>query len=321
MGQRTAIVAFGGNALIESGEPGFQLDQIDRAEDVAKALLPYLEANYGLVLVHGNGPQVGNALIRVEEAATKVPPLSLDACVAETQGSIGYFLDLGFRNVLADAGLSRPVATIVTLVEVDPADPGLTRPEKPIGPFYSSYRVHHLLRMFEWQMVEDAGRGYRRIVPSPRPVRVLNGALVRSLVDAGVIVVAGGGGGIPIACLDGRFTGIEAVIDKDRTARLLADEVDADTLLMLTAVDHVSLDFGTDRERPLSRVTVRDAEAHLAAGQFPKGSMGPKMEACFGFVRERGGSAIITSVSALGEALAGRAGTRIFPDDELETES
>lgn len=312
-GEKIAVVAFGGNALIMEDEPGFQEDQLAHADELAEVLLPFLDDGWRLLLVHGNGPQVGNALIRVEESVTKVPALSLDACVAETEGSIGFFLELALRNALAARGIDDGVATVLTPVEVSPDDPGLTAPTKPVGPFYSRYRADYLVRMFDWDLVEDAGRGYRRVVPSPRPTRVLNADHVRALLDRARVVVAGGGGGIPVTRRDGRLVGVEAVIDKDYTAALLAEAAGAEMLLVLTAVNHVSLDYGKVSERPLSRVTVSEAERLAREGHFPPGSMGPKIDASIGFAR-RGGTVLITSVPALPRALEGQAGTRIVPD-------
>ena len=309
-----AVVAFGGNALIRKGEPGFQDAQIRHAESLAAALLPFLESGRRLLLVHGNGPQVGNSLIRMEESVTKVPALSLGACVAETEGSIGYFLELAIRNALDENGIEGEVVSVLTPVEVDAEDPRLKSPTKPIGPFYTPYRADYLVRMFDWDLVDDAGRGYRRVVPSPRPVRVLNSDLVRALFARAVVVIAGGGGGIPIVKEKGRWVGVEAVIDKDYTAAILSDAMAADLFIILTAVSHVSLDFGTDEERRIDRMTPREAEEHLEAGQFPPGSMGPKIEAALAFARKRRGTVLITSVEALPEALAEKAGTRIVPD-------
>lgn len=310
---RIAVVAFGGNALIREGEPGLQQAQLEHAEALAAALGGFTDQGYRLLLVHGNGPQVGNSLIRMEESVTKVPALSLDACVAETEGSIGHFLELALRNALGDRG---EVVTVLTPVEVDCEDPRLTDPTKPIGPFYTRYRADYLVRMFEWDLVEDAGRGYRRVVPSPRPVRIVNESLIRMLLERSLVVIAGGGGGVPVVVRAGKLRGVEAVIDKDYTAALLSRSVDADLFIILTAVDHVSLNYGSEDERPLRRISVSEARRHLGEGQFPPGSMGPKIEAAISFAESGGGSVLITSVEALPEALEERAGTRIVPDGQ-----
>jgi carbamate kinase len=320
--EKTAVVAFGGNALVRKDEPGLQEAQIEHAEALAEGLLRFIADGYRLLLVHGNGPQVGNSLIRMEESVTKVPALSLDACVAQTDGSIGYFLEISLRNALEGAGEERSVVTVLTHVEVSAEDPRLVAPTKPIGPFYTPYRADYLVRMFDWDLVEDAGRGYRRVVASPKPVKVLNADLVKLLLDAGAVVVAGGGGGIPVVRGDDvRWSGVEAVIDKDYTAALLADAVGAELFVFLTAVDHVSLHHGTDRERRLPRATVAEAEELLAEGHFPPGSMGPKIESAVDFVRRRGGTSVITSVEALLAALSEDAGTRIVPDEIGDAEA
>lgn len=315
---RVAVVAFGGNALIRKDEPGFQKDQLAHADALARELLPFLQRGFRLLLVHGNGPQVGNSLIRMEESVTKVPELSLDACVAETEGSIGFFLEIAFRNLFHDT--SREIATLFTTVEVAADDPRLVSPSKPIGPFYTPYRADYLVRMFDWDLVEDAGRGYRRVVASPRPVRILNAGLSRLLLEHADVLIAGGGGGVPVAHSGGRWRGIEAVIDKDYTAALYAEAVGAELFLILTAVDHVSRDHGTPRQQRIAEMTVADAERLLSAGQFPPGSMGPKIEAAVAFSRSTGGTVLITSVEALGRALNGEEGTRIIPGDDTTRE-
>ena len=311
---KTAVVAFGGNALIREDEPGLQETQIEHAEALARGLVRFLEQGYRLLLVHGNGPQVGNSLIRMEESVTKVPELSLDACVAQTGGSIGNFLEISLRNVFSAAGQDRDVVGVLTHVEVGSDDPRLTSPTKPIGPFYTPYRADYLVRMFDWDLVEDAGRGYRRVVASPKPVRIVNAGLVKMLLDTGAVVIAGGGGGIPVVCRQGRWSGV----DKDYTASLLAEAVDAELFIFLTAVEHVSLDHGTEKETRLATATATEAERYLAEGHFPPGSMGPKMEAAIDFCRRRGGTAVITSVESLEDALTGAAGTRVVPDDQGE---
>jgi carbamate kinase len=312
--KKTAVVAFGGNALIMKDEPGLQEAQMKHADELAAVLMRFIEKGYQLLLVHGNGPQVGNSLIRMEESVTKVPALSLDACVAMTEGSIGFFLELSLRNALAKIGDEREVTTLLTPVEVSLDDPRIQNPSKPIGPFYTGYRADYLVRMFDWDLVEDAGRGYRRVVASPKPIRIINEGLVRLLLERAAVVIAGGGGGIPVTRNGAGWQGVEAVIDKDYTAALLSEAVDAELFIILTPVDHVSLDHGQETERRLTEITVSEAEQHLKDGQFPPGSMGPKIEASIAFCRKQGGTVLITSVEALTEALDGNAGTRIVPD-------
>ena len=308
------IVAFGGNALIRSDEDGTQKQQYRRALDLAAGILPLVRTGAGLLLIHGNGPQVGQILIQAEEASTRVPSQSLDVCVAQSEGSIAYLLERALRTVLGRAGLARPVSSIITHVRVSRADAALRAPSKPIGPFYTRFRARALRRQLRWPMVEDAGRGYRRVVPSPRPVEVLQLETIRALLDRGHLVIAAGGGGIPVArSAGGEWSGVEAVIDKDLTAGLLAAELHAGKLIMLTDVDQVYLDYGKPQQRPVSSMGLQDARRYLRAGQFPPGSMGPKVKACLQYMERVRGEAIITSVRGLPRALQGRGGTRFVP--------
>jgi carbamate kinase len=308
-----AVVAFGGNALIKKGQEGTQWEQLENARETARSLIPILKDGYGLVIVHGNGPQVGNILIQVEEAVTKVPPLSLDVCVAMSEGSIGYLLEVALLNELKRQRLARQrVVTLVTEVVVDQKDPGFRRPTKPIGPFYPRFRADFLMHRQGWTMVEDAGRGWRKVVPSPRPLEVVQKEAIRSAVEDGAVVIAGGGGGIPVyRTRDGELRGVEAVIDKDYTASLIAADLGADLFVILTGVDQVSIHFGKPEQKGLRSMDVAEARAHQAAGQFPEGSMGPKIRAAIEFVESSGREVLITSSARLPEAVRGRAGTRI----------
>jgi carbamate kinase len=335
------VVAFGGNALSPHGNES-EAFQAQLARRAVGAVLSAFGAHAGLVLVHGNGPQVGASLLRDQTASERVPRLSLAGHVAGTQGSMGYLLELGLRNSLAEAGVEREVAAVLSIVEVDPRDPALVEPAKPVGPYYRVEEVERLREDHGWKMVEDSGRGWRRVVASPRPLSLLNAGLVRHLVEDGVVVVAGGGGGIavvpvrgdgaaqvpdalrarhlgsltgsaasPRARADREWRSFDAVIDKDRTATLVAKAVDADLWVCLTDVEYVFADFGTKRQRPLERLSASEAEELLEAGQFPSGSMGPKVEAAVDFVRACGGEAVITSIDGLAGIGSGRAGTRI----------
>jgi carbamate kinase len=313
--RRRVVVAFGGNALIQPGQEGTQWEQIENATAMARRLVPLVRDGCELLLVHGNGPQVGNILIQVEEAVNKVPPLSLDVCVAASEGSIAYMLELALLNVLHAERLRRPVVAFVTEVLVDPKDPGFRRPTKPIGPFYPRFRAEHFMKSLGWNMVEDAGRGWRKVVPSPRPVEVVQSAILNKALEDGHLVIAAGGGGIPVyRTKDGSLKGVEAVIDKDYTASLIARQIDADILVILTGVDNVWVDFGKPEAAPLRKLTVSEARGHLDAGQFPPGSMGPKIRAGIEFVEACGGELIITSARRLPQAMRGRAGTRIVAD-------
>jgi len=229
--RKLAVVAFGGNALIRKGQEGTQWEQLENAQATARSLIPILKDGYGLVLVHGNGPQVGNVLIQVEEAVTKVPPLSLDVCVAMSEGSIGYMLEVAVKNELRRRRLKRPgIVTLITEVVVDQRDSGFRRPTKPIGPFYPRFRAEDLMHKQGWSMVEDSGRGWRKVVPSPRPLEIVQSDAIKSAVRNGSIVIAGGGGGIPVyRTKEGDLRGVEAVIDKDYTASLIASDLSRPT--------------------------------------------------------------------------------------------
>ena len=318
--QKLAIIAFGGNALVRRGEDGTQQTQIRHAESLARSLSKILGRGHDLVLVHGNGPQVGNLLVQVEEAITKVPPMTLDVCVAGTEGTIGYLLERALRNELLRAGIDREIACLLTHVVVDRRDPALKNPSKPIGPFYTPYRAASLRRARNWRYVEDSGRGWRRVVPSPRPVRVLTMPVIRALLERRSVVIAGGGGGVPVVeQADGSLKGIEAVIDKDFTAALIGRNLHADLMVVLTDVDCVFLNYGRRTQRPISRMSVREAERWLLKGQFPPGSMGPKVSAAVEFVRSTGHDVIITSLRRCVSAMSGRGGTRISERMEKRT--
>ena len=310
--RRRIVVAFGGNALVRQGEDGTQRQQIHHAEGLARSLVKILKKGHDLVLVHGNGPQVGNLLVQVEEAITKVPPVSLDLCVAQTGGSIGYMLERTLRNEMLAQGIDREVVCLLTQVVVDPRDPGLRNPTKPVGPFYTPYRAAWLRKVRHWRVVEDSGRGYRKVVASPRPIKVLNMGVIRTLLEHRHIVIAGGGGGVPVVEEpSGRLKGIEAVIDKDFTAAMIGRDLHADLLVVLTDVDNVCLNYGRSNQKALTRLTLKEAERHLRRGQFPPGSMGPKIEAAVQFTRSTGHDVIITSLRRCVSALSGRGGTRI----------
>jgi len=309
------VIAFGGNALLQPGDHGTQTEQLRRAREAAGWLADVAEQGHRLLLVHGNGPQVGQVMIQMEEAANKVPPGSLDVAVAQTEGSMGYLLELALRNRLRDSRPHREIASLLSLVVVDGADPGFSNPTKPVGPFFSSYRAKILIEEHGWRMIEDAGRGWRKVVSSPRPLEVVGLAAVQALLTAGHFVIAGGGGGIPVVRgVDGSLRGGEAVIDKDYTASLFARQLGADTLIILTGIAQVVENFGKPDARPLPCLPLRRARELLAAGQFPPGSMGPKIRAAIDFVEATGQKVLITDVDHLREAVEGRSGTAIVPD-------
>jgi carbamate kinase len=311
-GRKLAVVAFGGNALLRPEDRGTQEEQIARAKQAARWLAEIVRQDYRMLVVHGNGPQVGNILIQNEEASTKIPPQSLDVCVAQTEGSMGFMLQQAIRNRLESIGIGGEVATVLTEVEVDPSDPGFKRPSKPIGPFFTRYRAEALERDLGWTMQEDAGRGWRHVVPSPRPLRILNILTITRMLESAAVVIAAGGGGIPVVRgRDGQWRGVEAVIDKDFASSLLAAELKADLYIVLTGVAKVALDFGKPTQRFVDQLTVAEAQKQQAAGQFPAGSMGPKIEASLQFVRATGKPVLITDVEHLREALEGKDGTAI----------
>src|SRR5438034_7327659 len=312
MSRKREVVAFGGNALLRPEDRGTHEEQIARAKQAARWLAELVVRGYHVIVVHGNGPQVGNILIQAEEASTKVPPQSLDVAVAQTEGSMGFLLQQAIRNRLESIGSGGQVATVLTEVEVDANDPAFKRPTKPIGPFFTRYRAEALERDLGWTMREDAGRGWRHVVPSPRPLRILNTGVITHMLEDARVVIAAGGGGIPVVRgRDGQWRGVEAVIDKDYASALLAIELHADLYVVLTGVPKVAIDFGKPTQRPLDRVTVEEAQRYLSEGQFPPGSMGPKIEAAIQFVRGSGKSVLITDVEHLRDALEGREGTVI----------
>jgi carbamate kinase len=306
------VVAFGGNALLpDARDTG---GAAARAAEFAEAVLSLMPDDTGMVLVHGNGPQVGASLIRVEAARTEVPPSPLDVLVAETQGSIGYLLSRALRNALSGNGMKVEVATIVTQVVVDPADPAMHHPTKPVGPFYDPAEGSSLEADRGWRIVDVPGKGVRRVVASPPPIEVIEIDAVVRAAAKGRLVISGGGGGIPVERqADGALRGVEAVIDKDRTASLIARSIDARGLVILTEVPHASTAFGTPNERPLREMTSAQALGLLASGEFPPGSMGPKVEACIAYTLATRRPALITSVAGLSAALERDDGTWVVP--------
>jgi carbamate kinase len=311
---KLAVVAFGGNALLRPEDRGTQEEQIARAKQAARWLAEIVRYGYKLIVVHGNGPQVGNILIQAEEASTKIPPQSLDIAVAQTEGSIGFMLQQAIRNRLEAIGVGGEVATILTEVEVDANDIAFKRPTKPIGPFFTRYRAEALERDLGWTMKEDSGRGWRHVVPSPKPLRILNINTIAHMLDTAACVIAAGGGGIPVVRgRDNAWRGIEAVIDKDYASAKLATDLKADLFIILTGVHKVAIDFGKPTQRALDRMTVAEAEQHMADGQFPPGSMGPKIDSALQFVRNAKKEVLITDVEVLREALEGKDGTVIVP--------
>ncbi|GAB4319165.1 MAG: carbamate kinase [Candidatus Sumerlaeia bacterium] len=312
------MIALGGNAIVGPGEEGNLAQQYANTTRTMReiARLVKIWPDGRLVITHGNGPQVGNILLRSEEASHRIYPLTLDVCVSDSEGGMGYMIQQILNNELAALGFGdRDVVTIITQTVVDPHDPAFADPSKFIGQAYSAERAEALRRERGWTMKEDKGRGWRRVVASPEPRRVVEARVVERLLKDGVIVIAAGGGGIPVAeRSDGRLFGVECVVDKDLAAALLARAVGLDTFVILTGVERVCLNFGTPQQEPLARLTVSEARAHLAAGQFPPGSMGPKIEACARFLEGGGRRAVICAPGSLQAALRGETGTEIVAD-------
>ena len=313
---KTMLLAVGGNSLIRAGEKGTITEQRANAQRTAAQIVGLIRAGYRLVLTHGNGPQVGAQLLRSERGASQVPGHPLDVCGASTQGEIGYLLEQSLQTELRREGLKVPVTTILTQSLVSLDDPSMKHPSKPIGPFYSRADAEERRRLLGWEIVEDAARGYRRVVPSPDPIDVVEFEVIRDLVDHGVLVIACGGGGIPVVWKDGRLEGVEAVIDKDRASALLATHLGADLFVISTDTDYVYLDHKKPNQRPLHRVGAAELEEYAKAGHFPPGNMGPKIESVLRFLSHGGEEAIITSCENLCQSVVGSEGTHMFPDHD-----
>lgn len=310
--KKLAVVAIGGNAVNRPGEKPTAENMFSAVEEAMGYLVDMLD-EFDIVITHGNGPQVGNILIQQEMAKDIIPPFPIDVNDAQTQGSLGYMIVQSLRNQLSKRNLRREVAALITQIIVDKNDEAFKKPSKPVGPFYSEEEAKKLMAEKGWIMKEDAGRGWRRVVPSPKPLDIVEKEVIKLLLKNDVIVVAAGGGGIPVINEDGRLKGVEAVIDKDRASALLAIEIDADELIILTGVEKVALNYGKPNQVYLDRLTVEEANRYLKEGHFPSGSMGPKIEAAIDFVTTTGKTCLITDMKKLKEALSGRTGTRIVP--------
>lgn len=309
-----ALIAIGGNSLIRAGEQGTIEQQRANAARTAHALVQLILSGVHLVITHGNGPQVGAHMLRSELAGTQVPPVPLDVCGAATQGEIGYVLAQALENALADAGISLPIAALVTQTVVDTDDPAFEHPTKPIGPFYDEAEARARATAAGWQIVEDASRGYRRVVASPEPRTIVEADVINRLIETGVLVIAAGGGGIPVASRHDQLAGVEAVIDKDLSSSLLATLLRADLLIISTDVDQVYLDYGKPTQRPIDDAGIDDMQRYMDQGHFAPGSMRPKIEAALRFLRNGGSEVIITSPDRLLDALHWHAGTHIVTE-------
>ena len=315
---KTALVAVGGNSLIRAGEKGTIAEQLANTRRTAEAIVSLVRLGYRLVITHGNGPQVGAQLLRSERASDVVYSQTLDVCGACSQGEIGYLLAQSLENELASAGMNVPVASLMTQTLVSADDPAMQHPTKPVGPFYSRADAEERSRLLGWQIVEDAARGYRRVVPSPDPMEILELEVIRSLINRGVLVVCTGGGGIPVVMVNGHLQGVEAVIDKDRASALLATQLGVDLFAITTDTEYIYLNYRKPGQVPLTQVTASQLEEYYRAGHFPPGNMGPKVESVLRFLRSGGTEAIVTSHERLSKAVSGWAGTHIVPDDAAD---
>ncbi|RMF73556.1 MAG: carbamate kinase [Planctomycetota bacterium] len=314
--QRPIVVALGGNAISPEHAEGNIDEQFAASRVTARLIVDLISDGHHVVITHGNGPQVGNVLRRVELAAHEVYTLPLQTCVADTQGGMGYMIAECLNNELARRGIARTAAALITMVEVAEDDPAFENPTKPIGRLYSPEQAEDVRRRYGWRMAAIGSRGFRRVVPSPAPLHIIEADVIRTLVAHGCLLIAGGGGGIPVVrCPDGTHRGVEAVIDKDRTSALLAHELNAELLLIATSVPKVAINYGRPDERRLERMTTSEARGWLSEGQFPAGSMGPKVEASLEFLEKSDSNderrVVICALEELRDAAAGRAGTQI----------
>ena len=308
----TLVIALGGNAITRSNEPGTIPQQFAHTAETLEHLKPLFRSDYKLVLTHGNGPQIGNILIRVEEGERKVPRLPLDTCVADSQGGMGYMIQRLACELFRREGISREVVTVITQVLVDRNDPDFAHPSKPVGQFYGVEEIERIRREKpHWKIREIESGRFRRVVPSPRPKDILESAAIAGLLGAGVVVIACGGGGIPVAWEGGQLAGVEGVVDKDFASSLLATQIRAQKLIIVTSVEQVAIRFGQAGQQWLGTLTPQEAGDYLAAGEFPPGSMGPKIEAGIDFIAKGGEECIITSTESVARAVLGEGGTHI----------
>ncbi len=308
---KLVLVAVGGNALIRPGQSGTVDEQFQNAMEVAAPVVQLLKAGYRVVLAHGNGPQIGAALMRSELAAGEVYRLPYDCCVAATQGEIGYVLQYALWQMLQREKLDVQVVSLITQVVIDRRDPAFHHPTKPIGPFYSKGVADQYCHQLGWSVVQDSTKGWRRVVPSPEPKEIVELEAIRACVDRGLTVIAGGGGGVPVFNDHDISKGVEAVIDKDLTSAILASRLNADILAIATGVPQVFLDYQKPTERAVASLTTDECRRYLAEGQFPEGSMGPKIHAALLYLEQGGKEAVITDIAHLLAAINGEAGTHI----------
>ncbi len=311
MGKK-AVIAIGGNSILRAEQKGTIQEQFANTIETAEHVADMIMMGYELVITHGNGPQVGNMLLMSEKTEEILYPLLLDICDSNTQGSMGYMIQQTLGNVLKKRKIKKSVVTVVTQVVVDRNDSAFKKPTKPIGSFYSKENAEKYRKEKKWDIIEDAGRGYRRVVPSPEPLEIVENEVIQKLVDDDVIVIAVGGGGIPVVKEKNFLKGVEAVIDKDLASSLLASNINAELLLISTNVEKVFLNYNKPNQKGIDRMTVKDAKKYLSEGHFPPGSMGPKIEAGIRFLEKGGKEVIITSPECIGDALKNKTGTHII---------
>ncbi|MGI8316912.1 carbamate kinase [Halobacillus mangrovi] len=311
MKRKKIVIALGGNA-IQSKDPSAEAQQ-KAIRKTVEQIVAIIEAGYDVIITHGNGPQVGNLMLQQKAThSNATPAMPLDTCGAMTQGMLGYWLQNAIREGLEEKGIHKPVGSVITQVEVSKNDPAFTHPSKPIGPFYKREEAHQLMKDNQVLFVEDAGRGWRRVVPSPKPIHIVEHQMIQQLIQAGNVVIAVGGGGIPVTKIGDHYHGVEAVIDKDFASEKLAESIEADIFLVLTNVSHVSLNYNQSNAEPINEVTTEALKKWAADGQFAPGSMLPKVEAAVEFVESKAGrKSIITSLDFALEALEGKTGTHI----------
>jgi carbamate kinase len=311
MKKETIVVALGGNAILQAGQRGTYQEQLQNVKIAVSEIVKLIKAGYRIVITHGNGPQVGNLYIQNSLAGEVVPPMPLDVCSAESQGLIGYFIQQEMQNELARNQIALPVATVVTQVLVAANDPAFQNPTKPIGPFHNKKEAALLLEKTSFAMKEDSNHRWRRVVPSPKPIGIVEKDVIRNLVKNGYVVIASGGGGIPVVANSGGIMGVEAVIDKDLSACRLGIDIKADILLILTDVDRVALSYNTPKQEWIDRMSLEEARDNLARGHFSEGSMKPKVEASISFLENGGQRSIIGSLFSACSAVQGKSGTTI----------
>lgn len=308
---RNMLVSLGGNAILKHTEKGTAKEQFENVKKTSQYIAELISEGYHIALTHGNGPQVGDIILAYDCAKEFLPPMPLDVCGAQSQGMIGYMFQLSLKNILKEKQVDKSVVTILTQTMINPDDPQLKNPSKPIGPFYTALEAAKLRKEKNWTIENDSGRGFRRLVPSPRPHGFVEAECIKTLYDAGNLVIASGGGGIPVIKKYGVLKGVECVIDKDYAASQLAALINAEILLILTDVEKIALYYGTSHQKVLDRMNIEEANHYLKEGHFSSGSMGPKVRSAINFLENGGEKVVVTSLESAMDALKGRAGTII----------